>query len=180
MRKSPWLALGLAALSLAFSGAFAAAQKVPVSVLYRQDSDIVYHAVIPGYSGPDADVTGACTLDPDPANCPDPKQNEDLTGIPSYLLSGTTLSLGLPDGRIALVNCVSSHSTNGNYINRHSCGMPLTERADVEFNGQSAKLSWTFGQNDKKTESENYRVVAMLAKPGQNNQIASDHGAGTH
>jgi hypothetical protein len=179
MRKFHWLALGLAALSLAFSGAFAAAQKVPVSVLYRQDSDIVYHAVIPGYSGPNADVTGACTLDPDPANCPDPKQNDDAKGTPSYLLSGTTLSLGLQDGRIALVNCVSRHSASGNYINRHSCGVPLTERADVEFNGQSAKLSWTPGQSDKKIESENYRVVAMLAKPGQNNQIASNHEAGT-
>ena len=38
MRKSPWLAFGLAALSLSFSGALAVAQRVPVSVLYRQDS----------------------------------------------------------------------------------------------------------------------------------------------
>jgi len=83
MRKSPWLAFGLAALSLSFSGALAVAQRVPVSVLYRQDSDIVYHAVIPGYSGPNADVTGACTLDPDPANCPDPNQGADVKGIPS-------------------------------------------------------------------------------------------------
>ena len=72
MRKSPWLVLGLAALSTLISAGSVAAQKVSVSVLYRQDSDIVYHAVIPGYSGPNADVTGACTLDPDPANCPDP------------------------------------------------------------------------------------------------------------
>jgi len=174
MRKSPWLAFGLAALSLSFSGALAVAQRVPVSVLYRQDSDIVYHAVIPGYSGPDADVTGACTLDPDPANCPDPNQGADVKGIPSYLLSGTTLSLGLPDGRIALVNCVSRHSANGNYINRHSCGMPLTERADAEFTGQSAKLSWNVGPDGRKTEVETYRVIALLAKPGENNEVASN------
>ena len=174
MRKSPWLALGLAALSVAFSGIFAEAQKVSVNVLYRQDSDIVYHAVIPGYSGPNADVTGACTLDPDPANCPDPKQNDDARGVPIYLLSGTTLSLGLPDGRIALVNCVSRHSANGNYINRRSCGMPLTERADAEFLGQNAKLSWNVGSDIKRTEIETYRVIAMLPKPGENNQVASN------
>ena len=174
MCKFPWLAPGLAVLSLAFSGAFAAAQRVPVSVLYRQDSDIVYHAVIPGYSGPNADVTGACTLDPDPANCPDQNQSTDAKGTPTYLLSGTTLSLGLPDGRIALVNCVSRHSANGNYINRHSCGMPLTERADAEFIGQSARLSWTLGLDGKKVESETYKVIALLAKPDDNSQLASN------
>jgi hypothetical protein len=159
MRKSPWLAFGLAALSIAFSVTSAAAQKLNVNVLYRQDSDVMYHAVVPGYSGPDADVTGACTLDPDPANCPDPH--------------------GLPDGRIALVNCVSRHSANGNYINRHSCGVPLTQHAEADFNGRSAKLSWTVGPDGKKTDSETYRVVAMLAKPGDNNQIALNRGTAT-
>jgi hypothetical protein len=130
--------------------------------------------VIPGYSGPNADVTGACTLDPDPANCPDPKQVSEAKGTPTYLLSGTTLSLGLPDGRIALVNCISRHSANGNYINRHSCGMPLSERADAEFVGQNAKLSWTLAQNGNKLESETYKVVAVLAKPVENNQYASN------
>jgi hypothetical protein len=147
-----------------------------VSVLYRQDSDVLYHAVVPGYSGPNADVTGACTLDPDPANCPDPKQIKSEVATP---LVGTTLSLGLPDGRIAVVNCIDRHSANGNYINRHSCGMPLTPHAEAEFNGQSAKLSWPVG-NDGKTQSETYRVVALLAKPADNNQLAEAQGTGTH
>jgi hypothetical protein len=174
MRKSHVLVCALAVLSFLISAGSVAAQRVPVSVLYRQDSDIAYHAVIPGYSGPNADVTGACTLDPDPANCPDPKQDSEAKGTPTYLLSGTTLSLGLPDGRIALVNCVSRHSANGNYINRHSCGMPLSERANAEFVGQNAKLSWTLAQNGNKLESETYKVVAVLAKPVENNQYASN------
>lgn len=182
MRKSPWMVLGLTTLSLAFSGTSALGQKVPVNVLYRQDSDVLYHAVIPGYSGPNADVTGACTLDPDPANCPDPHQGAN--GEPSYALVGTTLSLGMPDGRIALVNCISRHSANGNYINRHSCGVPLGERAEADFNGQSAKLSWTVGPDGKKTDSETYRVVVMLAKPGGDSQVASNrmpsHGESSH
>jgi hypothetical protein len=175
MRKSPWLAFGLAALSLAFSVTSGSAQKLDVSVLYRQDSDVMYHAVVPGYSGPNADVTGACTLDPDPANCPDPSQATNRE--PLYALVGTTLSLGLPDGRIAVVNCVSRHSASGNYINRHSCGVPLTEHAEADFNGKSAKLSWTSGADGKKTDSEIYRIVVMLAKPGENNQLALNRGA---
>lgn len=175
MRRVPWLALALAVSSFLISAVSAAAQKVPVNILYRQDSDIVYHAVIPGYSGPNADVTGACTLDPDPANCPDPNQSADAKGTPTYLLSGTTLSLRLPDGRIALVNCVSRHSANGNYINRRSCGIPLSERAEAEFVGQNAKLSWTLGTDSRKVESETYRVVAVLAKPADDRQdVASN------
>jgi hypothetical protein len=131
----------------------------------------MYHAVVPGYSGPNADITGACTLDPDPANCPAQQQ---ASNEPIYILVGTTLSLGLPDGRIAVVNCVSRHSANGNFVNRHSCGMPLTERVDAEFIGQSARLSWNVASNNNKTESETYKVVALLAKPGDNNQLASN------
>lgn len=159
MHRFPWFPIGLAVLSLAFSVRSAFAEKVPVSVLYRQDSDVAYHAVIPGYSGPNADVTGACLLDPDPANCPAQDAAEPL-----YTLVGTTLSLGLPDGRIALVNCVSTHSAYGNYINRHNCGMPLSQRAEAEFTGQSAKLVWPVG-SDGKTDSETYKVVALLPKP---------------
>lgn len=157
----------LAAISSIFSIQSAQAQRVDASVLYRQDSDVAYHAVIPGYSGPEADVTGACTLDPDPANCP----SGDKTG-PMYTLIGTTLSLGLPDGRIAVVNCVDRHAAKGNYINRHSCGMPLGERVGVEFSGPSARLTWPVGSDGKKTDSEMYKVVAMLAKPG-NSEFAS-------
>ena len=177
MRKSPWLVAAFGLLSLAVSIRSASAEKLQVNVLYRQDSDVMDHAVVPGYSGPNADITGACTLDPDPANCPAPQQ---ASNEPVYTLVGTTLSLGLPDGRIAVVNCVSRHSANGNYVNRHSCGMPLTEHAQAEFTGQDAKLSWTVGQDGKKTESETYKVVAFLAKPAAvNNQYASTQG-GTH
>lgn len=155
------LAAGMAVLSLAFTVSSASAQKQNVSVLYRQDSDVAYHAVIPGYSGPGADVTGACTLDPDPANCPAeiPTANEA-----NYRVVGTTLSLGLPDGRIAVVNCVNRFSAKGTYINRRSCGMPMVERVDAEFNGHKARLTWVVGQDGKRIESETYKVIAVLPK----------------
>jgi hypothetical protein len=167
----------LVVLSLAFSIRSVSAQKIEVSVLYRQESDVLYHAVVPGYSGPNADVTGACTLDPDPANCPDPSQTKSEVATP---LIGTTLSLGLPDGRIAVVNCIDRHSAKGNYVNRHTCGMPLTQRAEAEFTGENAKLSWIVGADRQKIESETYRVIAMLAKPSNNSQLAEVQGTGTH
>lgn len=154
------LAAGFAALSLAFTVSPALAQKVTANILYRQDSDVAYHAVVPGYSGPNADVTGACTLDPDPANCP-----VETAAGPNYTVVGTTLSLGLPDGRVAVVNCVNRFSAKGNYVNRHSCGMPMVPQVEADFTGRNAKLTWTIAGDAKKTESQTYNVVALLPKP---------------
>jgi hypothetical protein len=163
MHTVPLLAVGLAALSIGYSVPSASAQKVEASVLYRQDSDNRYIAVVPGYSGPDADITGACMLDPDPANCP-PVNATSENGSPNYLLVGTTLSLLLPDGRVALVNCQNRYSSKGNSINRRSCGMPMVPRVEAEITGPIAKLTWAIGTDGKKTESETYKVVAMLDK----------------
>jgi hypothetical protein len=162
MRILSRLATGLAVALFALSVQAAFAEKVPASVLYRQDSDIAYHAVVPGYSGAQADITGACTLDPDPANCPAPTQAGP--GEISYTVIGTTLSLRLPDGRVAVVNCVNRYSSKGNYISRHSCGMPLVENVEAEFSGQTARLQWPIGTDGKKTESETYKIVALLNK----------------
>ena len=177
MNKCMWLAVALAVISPIFSTRSAQAQKLDASVLYRQDSDVAYHAVIPGYSGPNADITGACTLDPDPANCPSTAQSN---GEPAYTLIGTTLSLGLPDGRIAVVNCINRHSAKGNYVNRRACGMPLVQRVGVEFSGRSVKLTWLSGPDGKETESETYKVVAMLAKPVQTARVTNGEGPSSH
>lgn len=177
MKRSTWPVVAAALISSVFSIESARAQKLEASVLYRQDSDVAYHAVIPGYSGPNADVTGACTLDPDPANCPSASKSD---GEPNYTLIGTTLSLGLPDGRIALVNCLDRHSERGNYIGRHTCGMPLSQHVGVEFNGNNAKLTWQAGPDGKKTESENYKVVAMLDKPLETARMVKTDGLASH
>jgi hypothetical protein len=177
MRKFPWLAFGLAALSLVYSVGSASAQKIDVSVLYRQDSDNRYIAIIPGYTGPEADITGACMLDPDPANCP--RVDATMTdGSPTYMLVGTTLSLLLPDGRIALVNCQNRFSSKGTYINRRSCGMPMVQHVQAEFVGQSAKLEWPVGTDSRKTESETYKVVALLAKRTDTARMTTGEGPG--
>lgn len=179
MRKSPWLAVGFAVLSLVFSVRSASAQKMDVSVLYRQDSDSRYIAIIPGYTGPEADVTGACMLDPDPANCP-PVDATMANGSPNYLLNGTTLSLLMPDGRIVLVNCQNRFSSKGTYIGRRSCGMPMVQHVQAEFKGSNAKLEWPVGADGKKTQSETYTVVAVLNKRTDTARVTTGDAPESH
>lgn len=159
MRKSCWLAGGLAIVSLAFCIRPVSAQKLEVNVLYRQDSATRYFAVVPGYSDPASDGSGACLIDHNPADCP--AQSHSTASIPT--LVGTTLSLLLPDGRVAVVNCVNRYSVNVNYVNRRGCGMPLVAHVEAQFHGEKAKLWWPVGP-DGRIESEKYKVVALLDK----------------
>jgi len=166
MREPRWLHIGVAIVYLS-SVYTACAQKLDVSVLYRQDSDVNYFAVIPGYSSQAAaELSPNCALDRNPSDCtPDAEANGLLSshGQVTYNVVGTTLSLLLPDGRVALVNCVNKYSPKGNYINRRSCAMPLVDHVRADFNGKTAKLKWAVG-SDGKIESEIYKVVAYLDK----------------
>ena len=166
MRKPAWLGFGMAMVCLASCAGTVCAQKLEVSILNRQDSDLNYFAVIPGHSSAAVDNSPSCSLDPNPADCtPANGGNAILSsqGEVTYNVVGTTLSLLLPDGRVALVNCVNRFSPKGNYINRRSCGMPLVERVQAEFSGKTAKLKWPVG-GEGKVESETYKLVALLEK----------------
>jgi hypothetical protein len=163
MSKPNWLGWGLAVLTLATCTPPSPAQKLEATVLYRQDSDINYFAVIPGYSSHVAEDSSTCTLDPDPAVCSGQNQLLSAQGEVTYNVVGTTVSLLLPDGRIALLNCVNKYSARGNYVSRRSCGMPMSEHVQAEINGKTAKLRWTVGA-DNKNESETYKVLALLDK----------------
>jgi len=164
MSKPNWMGWGIVVLTLASCAPIAPAQKLEATVLYRQNSDVNYFAVIPGHTSPAAENSPNCVLDPDPAEC-SPTHNELLSaqGEVTYNVVGTTLSLLLPDGRIALLNCVNKYSSKGNYVNRRSCGMPMSEHVQAEINGRTAKLKWTIGPEGK-NESETYRVLALLDK----------------
>jgi hypothetical protein len=166
MSKPNWVGLGMALVYVASFAPPATAQKLEATVLYRQDSDVNYFAVIPGYSSPAPENSPNCALDPNPADCSPASHNNELLsaqGEVTYNVVGTTLSLLLPDGRIALVNCVNKYSSKGNYVNRRSCGMPLGEHVQAEINGKTAKLKWPVGA-DGKTESETYKILAFLDK----------------
>ena len=162
MNKPRWMGFGMALLYLASWVSAASAQKLDVSVLYRQDSDVNYFAVIPGYTSAATEAGPDCSLDPMSAECSG-TTHSTAPGDVTYNVVGTTLSLLLPDGRVALVNCVNKYSSKGNYINRRSCGMPLVEHVQAEFNSKTAKLKWPVGA-DGKIESETYRIVALLDK----------------
>jgi hypothetical protein len=176
MRIFPLPAIGLAVVSLVFSVSSAHAQKLDASVLYRQDSDVAYVAYVPGHSGPQADTTGACTLDPDPANCP---SSNPAPGEVNYTVVGTTISLELPGGRVALLNCVNRYSSSGTSINRRSCGMPLVQHVLADFKGQTAKLTWPVGQNGK-MESETYKVIAVLDKHTETARSVAPESLSSH
>ena len=134
-------------------------------MLYRQDSDVNYFAVIPGYSSAATEGSPDCSLDPLSADCAGTARagSSIAPGDVAYNVVGTTLSLLLPDGRVAVVNCVNKYSPKGNYINRRSCGMPMVEHVQAEINGKNAKLKWAVG-TDGKFETENYKVVVILDK----------------
>jgi hypothetical protein len=167
MSRSTCLTTGLALLSLAVCVPSVSAQKVEATVLYRQASDNSYTAVIPGPDGSAPEGVVDCAADianPACLGATPLARSGSGPAQPSLNVSGTTLSLLLPDGRVAVVNCATRYSFKRDYINRRMCAMPLVEHVEANFNGQSARLKWPVGQDGRKTESENYKLVALLNK----------------
>ena len=168
MSKPGWMGFGMAILFIATGVQSVCAQKLDATVLYRQTSDSNYFAVIPGYTSTPDEGGIDCSLEPLSEACATPSRANGAIaslGQVSYNLVGTTLSLMLPDGRVALVNCVNKYSSKGNYISRRICVMPLVEHVETELSGKNAKLKWPVG-SDGKIEAETYRVIAIL-----NNQL---------
>ncbi|MFZ0746588.1 MAG: hypothetical protein WAM85_19430 [Terracidiphilus sp.] len=164
MSKPNWVAIAIAFCCLAPCIRPVSAQKLKATVLYRQNSDSDYSALIPGYSNP---ASPDCAADLGNAECYDPPPATETGSTPatvSYNVVGTTLSLLLPDGKVAVVNCLNKYSSRGTYIVRRNCGMPLVQHVQAEFKGKSAKLEWPVGPDGKKTESETYKIVAVLDK----------------
>jgi len=159
MRRSGLTAIGCGIVSVALCVPVVSAQKEEVSVLYRQESDTGYMAFVPGFT---RDGTVDCAAELGNELCSESRPA--APGEPALGVTGTTLSLLLPDGRIAVVNCLNKYSFKGTTINRRGCAMPLVEQVEAEFNRRNAKLRWPIGPDGKKTESENYRIVAFLVR----------------
>jgi hypothetical protein len=85
----------------------------------------------------------------------------------TFQVSGATLTLQLPDGRMAVVNCASKFSERfrGPIGNRRSCRVPLVDKIQAEFRGDKAKLIWAVSLDGKKKESETYKILAVIDKP---------------
>ena len=84
-----------------------------------------------------------------------------------FQVSGAALTLQLPDGRIAVVNCTSKFVEHfaGPIGNRRSCYVPLVDDIQAEFHGDSAKLIWVVSLDGKKTQSETYKILAVMDSP---------------
>lgn len=157
----------LAASSLLACAALASAQKMDVKIVNRRSGETGYNYVVPGRSVSSANTNMNCYAGSSNMNCSATTTSTGFTTAPrpiSYSVTGATFSLLLPDGRIAVVNCVSKYKPRGDYINRRSCRMPSVNDIQAEFKGNSAKLKWPVSLDGKKMESETYKVLAVLDK----------------
>jgi hypothetical protein len=81
----------------------------------------------------------------------------------NFHVSGATLTLQLPDGRRAVVNCTYKFAEHmaGPIGNRRSCRVPLVDTIEAEFHGDAAKLFWVVSLDGKKVQSETYKILAV-------------------
>lgn len=142
------------------------AQKLSVKVVDRQDHDTDYSYVVPEHSFTNSNASATCSGQ----NC-FASGNSATTTTPSeavpFHVRGTTFSLLLPDGRVAVVNCDSKFAEHfaGPRGNHRSCKAPITDNIQADFHGDSAKLIWVVSLDGKKTDSETYKVLGILDKP---------------
>jgi hypothetical protein len=82
----------------------------------------------------------------------------------TFSVTGATLTLLLPDGREAVVNCAWKFKENfaGPIGNRRSCHVPLTNEVQMETHGDGAKLYWSVSLDGKKTQSETYKILGVF------------------
>jgi hypothetical protein len=79
-----------------------------------------------------------------------------------YSVSGATLSLLLPDGRVVVVNC-DSRPVPGSSQQR-SCHEPLTDELQAEFDKDNARLVWTASIDGSTMGVETYKILGVLTK----------------
>ncbi len=151
-------------LALSSSLLVAETPKTAVKIVNRQYSDTAYSAVIPGHSSSTSNSNVDCSVGSSTANCYGSSHTNGWSTSPrevSYSVTGSTLSLQLPDGKVAVVNCVSKYRPRGDYINRRSCRVPLTDDIQAEFHSDNAKLFWSVSLDGKKIQSETYKILAV-------------------
>ena len=138
-----------------------------ITIIDRQDSQTGYSYVVPGHSNSISRTNVNCSGGETNVNCYG-STNTSRTSTPphriSYEVRGATLSLRLPDGRIAVVNCESKYALKMDYINRRSCRIPLVNEVQTEFDGNKAKLKWSVSIDGNKLESETYKILGILDK----------------
>ena len=156
--------LVIAGLVLA-CGSSAFAQRLDVKVINRQDSATGYTYVVPAHFNSQSNSSVNCYGDSTCNGSTTTTGSINPSREISYQVQGATFTLQLPDGRAAVVNCVSKYKPRGDYINRRSCRVPLVDNIQADFHGDNAKLMWVVSLDGKKIQSETYKVLAILDKP---------------
>ncbi len=159
----------IAALSLYCSFA-ASGQTMKVKIIHRQNSETEYRYVVPGEYESLSNTNTNCNADLTDVHCLGTTTTTGTVSSPtevSFTLTGATLSLQLPDGRVAVVNCemkghVKPLILGGTSI--RSCRVPLVYEVQTDFKGKNAKLFWPVSVDGKKFESETYKILAILDK----------------
>ncbi|MBZ5663971.1 MAG: hypothetical protein LAO30_05155 [Acidobacteriia bacterium] len=150
--------------------ASASAQKIIVKILNRQDNETDYTYIVPGHFNSQSNLNVSCNGGDNNVNC---NGSGTTTGssMPAqqvpFHVRGATFTLLLPDGRAAVVNCESKFKERmaGPRGNRRSCRIPLVDEIQADFRGDNAKLEWVVSLDGKKTQSETYKILAILDKP---------------
>ena len=109
-------------------------QKMDVKIIQRQNAETTYDYVVAGYSSSTANGTVNCNAYGNSANCSGSSTTNGYT-IPSregsFNVMGATYSLLLPDGRVAIVNCVraclrsSEQQSKESQVNHLQAGVQL-------------------------------------------------------
>jgi len=96
------VAAAATALLVIFS--ISAAENLPITIIDRQNHDATYTYYVPGSSTSKVNLN--CSGSNSDINCYGTSETINRPGRKvSYDVSGATLSLKLPDGSIAVVNC---------------------------------------------------------------------------
>ena len=141
-----------------------------VKVIQRQTADTPYTYSLPGHTDKSTQTHVKCKDDPKNVNCTQTTTTETEYQAPqqgSYSVTGATLSLALPDGRVAVANCVSKTNFFGPSAqteHERSCRVPPVDDIQAEFKGKNVKLAWPVSVDGSKLESETYKILAILDK----------------
>ena len=152
----------------AFSAAALNGQTMSVKIIKRQTGDTAYSYSTPGRTDTTTKTRVKCKDGTYGENCVKVTERETEYVAPTqdtYDVTGATLSLLLPDGRVAVVNCASKlnlWSTDPHP--QRSCRIPPVDDIQVEFKGKNAKLSWLVSVDGSKMESETYKILAINDK----------------
>jgi len=159
------------ALCLFFvAGATAAAAgappKVTVRIVDRKNLATTYTYVVPGRIDVEGNSTASCSGSY-VTTCSGTASATGTETPPvqsSFTVSGATLTLQVPDGRIVVVNCASKFAERfrGPLGNRRSCRVPLNNVIQAQFKGDNAKLYWNVSLDDSKQQSETYKILAVF------------------